>query len=72
MLIRSYFRFAGAFFLELTRMAAKREGEVDDLALVSKRQRTDGGSLVPVRSPASQAGNQLSTTVEVILFSIVT
>lgn len=48
-------------------MAAKREGEENDLALVTKRQRTDERAIVPVGGSAlsSNANNQLSVTVEV-------
>ena len=50
---------------ELTSMATKRGGEEDELALVAKRQRTDGGAIVPVGSSSSQPNNQLAVTVEV-------
>jgi hypothetical protein len=46
-------------------MASKRGGEEDDLALVAKRQRTDGGVVVPVGNTSSQANNQLAVTTEV-------
>lgn len=43
-------------------MVAKRPGDEDDSALIAKRQRTDGGAIVPVGNPSSQPNNQLSVT----------
>lgn len=48
-----------------TMMAAKRAGDEDDLALVAKRQRTDGGAIVPVGNASAQPSNQLGVTSEV-------
>lgn len=45
-------------------MAAKRAGDEDDLALVAKRQRTEGGAIVPVGTGSSQPNNQLGVTSE--------
>lgn len=46
-------------------MAAKRPGDEDDLALIAKRQRTDGAAIVSVGNSSSQPNNQLSVTNEV-------
>lgn len=53
---------------KVTMMAAKRAGDEDDLALIAKRQRIDGGAIVPVGNASSQPNNQLSVTSEVCNF----
>lgn len=56
--------------MELARMAAKRAGEEDDLALVAKRPRTDEGALVLVGNSSSQPKNQLGVTLEVCVVGV--